>query len=66
MSASGGVFALLFQRAQRRIQDALDHYAIGYDSMRWGLPVDWQHVARRMAEALGEDDDAQRPPREGR
>jgi hypothetical protein len=39
--------------ATARIEDALDHYQIGYDTMAWGLPVDWEYVARRMAEALG-------------
>lgn len=39
--------------ARERIQDALDHYTIGYDTRACGLPVDWEYVARRMAEALG-------------
>ena len=53
---NAAVFALLFQRAQRRIQDALDHYHIGDATWHGGLPVDWQHVARRMVEALQEED----------
>jgi hypothetical protein len=45
--------AAALRTATARIEDALDHYQIGDDTMAWGLPVDWEHVARRMAEALG-------------
>jgi hypothetical protein len=45
--------AAALRTATARIEDALDHYQIGDDTMAWGLPVDWAHVARRMAEALG-------------
>ena len=50
-AALGLGLALRVRTAQ--IGDALEHYTIGYDARAWGLPVDWEYVARRMAEALG-------------
>jgi hypothetical protein len=37
---------------RRRIEDARVHYVIGLATDGQGLPVDWAHVARRMADAL--------------
>lgn len=52
-AASAGAPGSALRTARERIGNALDHYTIGADTRAWGLPVDWEHVARRMAEALG-------------
>ena len=41
--------------ARDRVDVALLHWFIAYRTWRAGLPVDWEHTARRMAEALGWD-----------
>ena len=37
---------------RRRIEDALSHFEIGRATAEEALPVDWEHVARQMADAL--------------
>jgi hypothetical protein len=47
----------------RRVEDARMHYVIGEAAAEEGLPVDWRHVARRMADALDgrEDEEPSQP-----
>jgi hypothetical protein len=49
----------------RRIEDARWHFAIGEAAAEEALPVDWEDVARRMAEALRGQDDEERSHPEG-
>ncbi len=40
------------RRLWTRADAALQHFSIGHDTWWAGLPVDWSHVASRMAQAL--------------
>jgi hypothetical protein len=47
--------AQALERAEGRIDAALDQYRIGREPWLGGLYVDWGYVARRMAQALRAD-----------
>jgi hypothetical protein len=49
----------------RRVEDARLHYVIGEAAAAEGLPVDWRHVARRMADALDGREDEEPSHSEG-
>lgn len=55
MSATKTLRARPQHALRNRVDVALLHFFICYRTWRCGLPVDWEHTARRMAEALGWD-----------
>lgn len=62
MSTDAGVLVPidLFERGEsddERVGVALLHFRIGLETFSAGLPVDWAHVAYRMARALVEADE---------